>query len=84
MVSFTIKQLSSKFLEITFNNCSLFLCYKLPHAVDGKKYRDPQLDNVQRARVLGTLSPELDTYIKSLTLDSEKSSEEEVEGIQSG
>jgi hypothetical protein len=30
---------------------------KLPSAGDGNKYKDPQLDNEQKVRNLGTLSP---------------------------
>ena len=33
---------------------------------NGNKYRDPQLDNVQKVRGLGTLSPKRDVSIKSL------------------
>lgn len=36
-----------------------------PPAVDGNKYRYPQLHNVQRVRDLGTLSPQQDVSIKS-------------------
>lgn len=38
---------------------------KCPPAVDGDKYRDPHLDNVQRVRDLGTLSPEWDGLVKT-------------------
>ena len=30
---------------------------RLPPAADGSRYRDPQLDNVQRVRDLGTVGP---------------------------
>jgi len=35
-------------------------------AVDGSKYTDPQLDKMQRARDLTTLSPKRDVAIKPL------------------
>lgn len=35
-------------------------------AVDGNKYTDPQLDEMQRARDLTTLSPKRDISIKPL------------------
>jgi hypothetical protein len=31
---------------------------KLPPASDGSKFRDPELDNVQRLRDLGAFSPQ--------------------------
>lgn len=37
---------------------------KLSLAVDGDKYRDPQPDFMQRARDLGTISPEWDVFIR--------------------
>lgn len=39
---------------------------KLPPVADGKKYRDPQPDHMQRVRDLGTLSSKRDVSIKSL------------------
>lgn len=38
---------------------------KLPSAVDGKKHRDLQLDNVQSVRERETLSPTCDVFIKT-------------------
>lgn len=40
---------------------------KLPHAANGNRYREPQPDNTQRARDLGTLNPKQKVSIKSLT-----------------
>ena len=37
----------------------------LPPAADGNKYRDPQPDNMQRVRDLGTLSPKSDCFHQS-------------------
>jgi hypothetical protein len=40
---------------------------KLPSAADGNNYRDPQPDNVQRVRDLGTLSLKQDVFITSFS-----------------
>ncbi|KAL6040343.1 hypothetical protein STEG23_017243 [Scotinomys teguina] len=37
---------------------------KLPPVADGDKYRNRQPDNVQKVRDLGTLSPQMDVFIK--------------------
>lgn len=37
---------------------------KLPPATDENKYRDPQPDNMQRVKDLGTLSPKMEGSIK--------------------
>lgn len=39
---------------------------KLPLTVDGNKYRDPQLDNLQRKRGFGTPRPKWNVVIKPL------------------
>jgi hypothetical protein len=39
---------------------------KLPPEADGNKYRNPQMDNVQNVRDLGTLSPKWNVFTKSL------------------
>ena len=41
---------------------------KLPPAIDGSKYRDPEPDITQRVRDLVALSPKRDISIKSLPL----------------
>ena len=47
----------------------------------GNKYRDSQLDNVQRVRDLETLSPKGDISINSFPLGSENSVEEKMERL---
>ena len=54
------------------NDVLLYSCFaqpsseKVPPAVDGDKYRDPQLGNVQRGNDFETLSPKWTVFIKSL------------------
>lgn len=36
---------------------------KLPSAVDGNSYRDPQLDSVERERDFGISSPKWDVFV---------------------
>lgn len=52
----------------------------LPPAVEGNKYRDPQLDSVQSIKNLGKLSPKWIVFIKSLLLGFRE--EEEVESLE--
>lgn len=40
---------------------------KLPPSTDGNKYKNSQLDNIQRAKDFETLHPKWEAFIKSLS-----------------
>jgi hypothetical protein len=55
--------------------------HQLPLAVDGNKYKDPYLDNVQRVKDPGTLILKWSVSIKSFPQGIRNSAKEEVEKL---
>lgn len=56
---------------------------KLPSAVDGNSYRDPQLDSVERERDFGISSPKWDVFITFLPQRSADCVEDEARTCRS-